>query len=245
MTPEIRAEVAEYCRKALEIEKVFQKPRKSEVDSESLDREANSTLEPKQSKSHDEHNITDRRNSFTLETSSLGHVVLPCSTSPANSNDIHQKSQCSDDDLPRPRIIRSNSYTIDSPSPLLIKHLHNQSLDVKSSCSMGEIPISVPTKHVKKLDFEKDVQSKTQKNASAKPKWEMSKKASISKPLTPPKKCRSPYESLSKSSLKTSNKAKPRTPKKNGSVSIKPAKSGTAIHSLLHVLDEFYGKIDS
>ncbi|XP_053698331.1 centriolar coiled-coil protein of 110 kDa [Sabethes cyaneus] len=216
MTPEVRAEVSKYRQKARDIEERLQKTKSSEENSSHQDQVVDLATKPKPSLQLDGQNVVDRRNSFTLETSSLGPIDLPHSTSPAETSEHHQKSPYSEHDSPRPRIIRSNSYTIDSPSPLLMKHLHNQSLDVKSSCSMGEIPISGRMKHVKKLDFEKDGITKIQKKGSTdKPKWETPKKISATKSSTPPKKYKSPYVSISKTSLKASGKSKPKTPKKS------------------------------
>ncbi|XP_055535666.1 centriolar coiled-coil protein of 110 kDa isoform X2 [Wyeomyia smithii] len=219
MTPEVCAEVSEYRKKALEIEKNIKKSTKPDDASCCRDQTNNSEATEKPSSPPDDPTAINRRNSFTLATPSLGSVDLPHSTSPINCYDALQKFEGSDNTSPRPRI-RSNSFTVDCPSPLLIKHLHNQSLDVKSSFSMGEIPMSDQTKHVKKLDFESDVKTKTPIKPVGKPKLVTDRKVSSAKSQTAPKRIKSPYESVSKTSIKINSRTKPSTPKKNSTINV-------------------------
>lgn len=212
MTPEVIAEVAEFRRRALEVEK-----RLREAKTVKAVPDEKTTLESPER--------TNRRNSFTLDAPSPGLGNLPHFGSPVKVEVPPATLDCSDES-PRPRLIRSNSYTLESPSPLLMKHIHNESLNIKMSSSMSEIGRE---SHVKqRLDFEgsggssRDQQQQPVRKksspklggssgggSSGKPKWVSTKKVVI-KSVTAPvlvKKLKSPYESASATKLKTMGKS--------------------------------------
>uniref|UniRef100_A0A1Q3FFK9 Uncharacterized protein n=1 Tax=Culex tarsalis TaxID=7177 RepID=A0A1Q3FFK9_CULTA len=242
MTPEVIAEVAEFRRLAIAVEKRLREAKAANTSSPTI--RTDGTPPTAEVKSLEESPTqANRRNSFTLEAPSPGLGSLPHFGSPVHEPTKAPAEPDSSDESPRPRLIRSNSYTLESPSPLLMRHLQNESLNIKMSTSMGEIrreePLAVPKSHVKRLEFEGDAErhqpparKKSPKGATGgKAKWVTTKKVGAIQSVTPPvKKLKSPYESASATKLKTFGKrsGKPaREAAPDSALEIKPKSSPT------------------
>ncbi|XP_058813106.1 centriolar coiled-coil protein of 110 kDa isoform X2 [Topomyia yanbarensis] len=215
ITPEIRAETIRYRQCAQDVEHRIQESKKVSKSTEQTEAEPLKLAQQKTAIHPGEPFSISRRNSFTIELTNSGVSTL-LEKSPDLDKDVHNKSYHSEEEPSQPRLIRSNSYTLESPSPLLMKHMHNQCLNIKSTNSLEEISKECSKQHIKRLDFESEAQQLvrvTTPKPAGKPKWTTSKKVPV-KSATPLKKYKSPYESSSKPNIKIPTKTKTKVPRK-------------------------------
>ncbi|XP_058442893.1 centriolar coiled-coil protein of 110 kDa isoform X2 [Malaya genurostris] len=197
ISSELRSEIIQYRKRSQEIEmKILEKKLLKQNTIQLYD-----NVE-KQKESSQQITVIESKKS--IKSDSLGIPSL-CSDIPNSflkSPDLEKTEQekfyCSDQASSQPRLIRSNSYTLDYPSPLLMKHINKQCSDIKNTNTIEQIPQEHTNDNIKRSYF-KDVQS-THIN---KQEWVNSSKTP-SKAAAHVKKLKSPYKTTK---LNSNNRA--------------------------------------
>lgn len=93
------------------------------------------------------------------DTTHVDYSKEPCSTAISESFDEKKDSFDEEFEKKPPRLIRSNSYTLESPSPVLLAHLRNMSLE----SSYGDDSQNWKPPEMQKADQQKDSNSINEK----------------------------------------------------------------------------------
>ncbi|XP_066148123.1 uncharacterized protein Cp110 [Euwallacea fornicatus] len=104
--------------------------------------------------------LVDDSEGDTLLSHDTEHLKMRPSRCKSESRENKKAIKSNDETSPKPRLIRSNSYTLECPSPVLLKHLRNNSVSVHNTERSNILNSTSPETNNSSMDKDKTNQEK-------------------------------------------------------------------------------------